>query len=185
MADTKKFLDQAGVEYLWSKVNMQDYPNNQTLMAVIDAIDKTKSNEGHTHSYNELTDLPSNIGGGGASYDDTELRNLIDTKADKDDLFSGDYNDLTNRPTIPLTSVLASKTYVDEKIEAVDAKFDGIKIKRVTQEQYDALRVKGYVDGELVTVIVPLDVDVADGDKTYLLTVMMGKKEDNENDDLV
>ena len=27
-----------------------------------------------------------------------------------------------------------------------------------------------------------VSIDVADGDKTYLLTVMMGKKEDNEND---
>ena len=142
MADTKKFLDQAGVEYLWSKVNMQDYPNNQTLMAVIDAIDKTKSDEGHTHSYNELTDLPSNVGGNGASYDDTELRNLIDTKADKDELFSGDYNDLTNRPTIPLTSVFASKTYVDQKVEFVDEKFDGLRLRRITQEQFNALIAK-------------------------------------------
>lgn len=42
MADTKKFLDQEGVKHLWSKVNMQDYPNNDVLMAVINAIDTTK-----------------------------------------------------------------------------------------------------------------------------------------------
>lgn len=36
------FLDAEGVKYLWSKVNMQDYPNNETLMAVINAIDETK-----------------------------------------------------------------------------------------------------------------------------------------------
>ena len=39
---TKKFLDYEGVKYLWSKINMQDYPNNETLMAVINAIDETK-----------------------------------------------------------------------------------------------------------------------------------------------
>ena len=38
----KKFLDQKGVEYLWSKINMQDYPNNDTLIAVINAIDEGK-----------------------------------------------------------------------------------------------------------------------------------------------
>ena len=27
-----------------------------------------------------------------------------------------------------------------------------------------------------------VSIDVADGDKTYLLTVMVGKKEENEND---
>ena len=36
------FLDAKGLQYLWSKVNMQDYPNNETLMAVINAIDQTK-----------------------------------------------------------------------------------------------------------------------------------------------
>lgn len=42
MADQKKFLDYEGIKHLWSKVNMQDYPNNETLMAVINAIDETK-----------------------------------------------------------------------------------------------------------------------------------------------
>ena len=41
----KKYLDQQGVQYLWSKVNMQDYPNNDTLMAVINAIDETKADK--------------------------------------------------------------------------------------------------------------------------------------------
>jgi hypothetical protein len=26
--EIKKFLDQEGLQYLWSKINMQDYPNN-------------------------------------------------------------------------------------------------------------------------------------------------------------
>lgn len=45
MADLKKFLDQEGVAYLWSKISMEDYPNNSTLMAVIDAIDETKADK--------------------------------------------------------------------------------------------------------------------------------------------
>ena len=40
-----KFLDENGVQHLWSKINMQDYPNNNTLMAVINAIDETKANK--------------------------------------------------------------------------------------------------------------------------------------------
>lgn len=40
--NNKKYLDQEGVKYLWSKIDMQDYPNNETLMAVINAIDETK-----------------------------------------------------------------------------------------------------------------------------------------------
>ena len=45
MADQKKFLDYEGVKYLWSKINMQDYPNNETLMDVIEAIDETKADK--------------------------------------------------------------------------------------------------------------------------------------------
>lgn len=35
-------------------------------------------------------------------------------------LFSGNYNDLTNKPTIPSVEGLASETYVDEKIAAME-----------------------------------------------------------------
>ena len=42
MAEVKKYLDQAGVEYLWSKLSLEDYPNNEMLIAVINALDATK-----------------------------------------------------------------------------------------------------------------------------------------------
>lgn len=42
MSEIKKFLDQKGLEYLWSKISMEDYPNNDTLIAVINAIDEGK-----------------------------------------------------------------------------------------------------------------------------------------------
>jgi hypothetical protein len=35
---TLKVLDSDGLKYLWSKINMQDYPNNDVLTAVINAI---------------------------------------------------------------------------------------------------------------------------------------------------
>ena len=43
MVDQKRFLDFEGVRHLWSKINMQDYPNNDMLMNVIQAIDDTKA----------------------------------------------------------------------------------------------------------------------------------------------
>lgn len=42
----KKFLDQTGVQFLWSKISMGDYPNNQDLTNVINAIDETKADKG-------------------------------------------------------------------------------------------------------------------------------------------
>lgn len=40
-----KFLDANGVTQLWKKLSLEDYPNNATLMAVINAIDQTKANK--------------------------------------------------------------------------------------------------------------------------------------------
>ena len=45
MIDEKKFLDQAGVQYLWSQLSLEDYPNNETLIAVLNAIDETKADK--------------------------------------------------------------------------------------------------------------------------------------------
>jgi hypothetical protein len=58
MSDTQqKFLDQKGVEYLWSKISMQDYPNNETLISVISAIDETKADKINWYRINYGTDL--------------------------------------------------------------------------------------------------------------------------------
>lgn len=35
----EKYLDYEGLKHLWKKVSLEDYPNNETLMAVINAID--------------------------------------------------------------------------------------------------------------------------------------------------
>ena len=45
MANEKKFLDQAGVQYFWSQLSLEDYPNNETLVAVLNAIDETKADK--------------------------------------------------------------------------------------------------------------------------------------------
>ena len=42
LAGIKFDLDSNGLTHLWSKISMEDYPNNETLMAVINAIDQTK-----------------------------------------------------------------------------------------------------------------------------------------------
>ncbi len=52
MVDMKKFLDAEGVRYLWSKINMNDYPNNEVLMAVINAIDETKADKSELNTGN-------------------------------------------------------------------------------------------------------------------------------------
>ena len=48
----------------------------------------------------------------------TEHQSLAEY-AKKSELFSKDYNDLTNKPTIPSVDGLASTAYVDEKVAAI------------------------------------------------------------------
>ena len=43
MSEMNRFLDEQGVAYLWSKLSLQDYPNNETLITVLNAIDETKA----------------------------------------------------------------------------------------------------------------------------------------------
>ena len=43
--DTKKYLDYEGLQFLWSKISMEDYPNNETLIAILNAIDETKADK--------------------------------------------------------------------------------------------------------------------------------------------
>ena len=43
------------------------------------------------------------------NYDDTNIKNALNKKADKTELFSGSYNDLSDKPNIPNVSNLASK----------------------------------------------------------------------------
>ena len=49
-----KFLDEKGVQYLWSKISMEDYPNNETLMAIIAAIDETKLDKSIFEDYSGI-----------------------------------------------------------------------------------------------------------------------------------
>lgn len=47
------------------------------------------------------------------------VSNALTPYAKKSELFSKDYNDLTNKPTIPSVEGLASTQYVDEKVAAI------------------------------------------------------------------
>lgn len=59
-----KILDEQGVKYLWSKINMQDYPNNEVLIAVINAIDNDKANKAELDKYLLIEDYVANVTGG-------------------------------------------------------------------------------------------------------------------------
>lgn len=46
-----KILTEEGLKILWSQISLSDYPNNDTLIAVIEAIDETKANRDELKNY--------------------------------------------------------------------------------------------------------------------------------------
>lgn len=53
----KKYLDIEGVKTLYRELSLQDYPNNDLLTAVINAIDAAKADKEHSHTVTDVTDL--------------------------------------------------------------------------------------------------------------------------------
>lgn len=62
--EVKKFLDINGLNYLWSKISLEDYPNNKILAAVIEAIDKEKANRTELEAYLKKEDYIAGETGG-------------------------------------------------------------------------------------------------------------------------
>lgn len=49
-----KYLDSNGLTHLWSKISMEDYPNNETLIAIINAIDEQKADRNEIPTMDEI-----------------------------------------------------------------------------------------------------------------------------------
>ena len=59
-----KFLNPEGVKTLWNQISLQDYPNNETLNAVINAINATKADKSELDKYLKIEDYIPGSGGG-------------------------------------------------------------------------------------------------------------------------
>ena len=57
-------LTYEGLKYLWSKLSLEDYPNNEILMAVLDAIDETKADRSELSEYLTKEDYIAGESGG-------------------------------------------------------------------------------------------------------------------------
>lgn len=86
MPNEKKYLDYEGLQHLWSKISMEDYPNNDTLIAVINAIDENKADKEYVDEK-----IPVNV---------SELENDAGyiTADEVPESFSGSWNDLEDKP---------------------------------------------------------------------------------------
>ena len=111
-----------------------------------------------------------------SSYDDTEIKNQLANKADKSELFSKSYNDLTDKPTIPSVDGLASEEFVREEIGAIDyvtavdtvEGVDDVSNDFVTSEQLDG---RDYATNSNVNSQINTVNDSINGVKTRLTKV--------------
>lgn len=68
MSGIRKFLDEQGLSYLWKKLSLQDYPNNDTLVAIINAIDENKADKTTTEALQQAIDILNGTGDGSVKY---------------------------------------------------------------------------------------------------------------------
>lgn len=66
----KKFLDASGIQHLWKQLSLKDYPNNEMLVAVINAIDEEKADKTDLNDYLLIKDYV-------AGETDTEIAGIV------------------------------------------------------------------------------------------------------------
>ena len=106
---------------------------------------KVDKEEGKQLSTNDFTDESKNKLDSLNNYDDSAIRNLIEQKANKIDLFSGDYNDLDNKPKIP------SKTseLINDSNFITAENIDDVNLTGYAKESW--VEAKGYATTDFVT----------------------------------
>lgn len=71
----KKFLDIEGLKHLWKQLSLKDYPNNEMLVTVINAIDEEKANKTDLNDYLLIKDYVAGETGGGIVLDNFLTKN--------------------------------------------------------------------------------------------------------------
>lgn len=123
MADIKKFLDQAGVSTLWSKIAEELEAKQSAINAVDEKVgtnaDKISTLEGKVEALEKGT------------YDDTEVRDLISTNADaiadNTEAIGVLNGDAETAGSVANTATGIVATKIAEVVAGADAKFDTLK----------------------------------------------------------
>lgn len=113
-------LEELGAEAMGSAANAILEANNYTdqrLNVLLEGADPSYN------TFKELGDaiLQHNLSISTITKSISNIETSLDTKADKSELFSKDYNDLTNTPEIPSIEGLASQEWVRQQIEGIPA----------------------------------------------------------------
>ena len=122
----------------WSDVDGQSFDLATILSEKFDAKGAAQTAEGNAKSYvdSEIDKVEGTIGGLGEQLASIQGRFtdgkanqaiadgagnvIVDTYATKGELFSKDYNDLTNKPEIPSIDGLATEQYVQDQIDLIE-----------------------------------------------------------------
>ena len=126
----------------------------------------TKADEEHTHSQ-YLTEIPSEY----ITEEELNAKNYLTEHQDishlalKSELFNKDYNDLTNKPTIPSIEGLATETFVRNEIANAQLGGDSGEVDLSGYATKDELSAKADVDD------IPTNVSQLTNDSGYITSI--------------
>ena len=127
-----KFLDADGVAYLWSKITLEDYPNNDVLAAVLNAIDETKADKDEVAQALEYANEKYDAAIGHMDAINAQLSNRFAAKDhnhdNKYDAIGAAAKMLANAQTYTDQAVsgLIDSVDLNNAINTVDNKIDGV-----------------------------------------------------------
>lgn len=169
-----KFMTEAQVDARVNKV-ITDAVDGDTLTNLTELVQYINEHGGEAA---ELATSVQNLENNKANKSDVYTKEEIEAKgyltehqsltdyAKKDELFSGSYNDLTDKPEIPSIEGLASETFVSEKVAEVEAKIitDNKDLVNgagyITESALEGLATEAFVSSEIVKAVTEGKVDL-------------------------
>ena len=141
-----KFLDEKGIQHLWKKLSLEDYPNNETLVAVLNAIDDTKADKSELSTLIGNTPVAEQIKEAKA-YTDTAITNLINSAPETLDTINelaAALGDDANFATTVTTQIgqkanASDVTTLTTRVEAVESKVGETSVDEQISEAIGAI----------------------------------------------
>lgn len=182
MSEIRKFLDEQGLSYLWKKLSLQDYPNNDTLVAVINAIDENKADKTTTEALQQAIDILNGTGDGSVKYTVADAVATIVAQAPEDfDTLKEIADWIANDETGTL-DLIGRVEKAEEEIEALkpldvqsdwkqtdETAMDFIKNKPIEETEDDAMEM--LVEMGVLDPVVDEDGNVLTDENNNILTI--------------
>lgn len=129
-----KYLDQEGLKFLWSKISMEDYPNNDTLIAVINAIDENKADKSTTEALQKAINILNGTENGSVKNTVAEAIASIIANAPEDFDTLKEIATWIENDTLGTADLLDRLSAAEKSIEALDVQADWKQTDEISKD---------------------------------------------------